>query len=268
MEEQQQQPLVLRLSAVPIESLFDRAFQAPHTLGSLIRKWILWLKGIAHYDDYQLPEMFDDVERQLAWAESRHDWILVRFLYFSLYAHYPEVRRFVNEVEKRARPGTSDVSLFRLGEYVRAVLCDAQTHDFRADNAARIMAHVEQALVLGVVCRWPCILAHTGFDDKAMIDTGERRASCPRRLVDAYDAHATHVRQLNQALQRSAQLDPQASRRLLSELPKRFSWLSAACYHPYGRQLRQRDAEEEDRTRTRQQHPPAYLHDFSSKYCS
>ncbi len=237
---------------LPLESQFDRAFQAPHTLGTLMRKWIAWLQREARYDEHQLPRMFDELGEHIAWAEARADWDLVRFLFFSLYAHYPEVRRFVNEVEKRARPGTTDLTLFRLGEFVRAVVCDAQTHDFRADNAASIVAHVNQMLVLGVVARWPCVLTHPGFDDKAMIDTGERRLSCPRRLVDAYDANALRARQLQQLLARADALDAEARTRLLDELPKRFAWLSAARYYPSGKRVRQRDVEEHEQRQRRQ----------------
>ncbi len=108
------------------------------------------------------------------------DHLFMQWMFLSLYAHFREVREFVHQIEKRVRDATEE-HLAQVHKYVKAVVKDAQNHNFKVSNVVGILTEVGHMMSP----RRRCALANsawlpTGFDDKAFIDfTSREEALCP-----------------------------------------------------------------------------------------
>ena len=228
------------------ESLLDLSLEYPKTLPTAIRGIHQFLIKTCHYDEHAPPGMFQDYEQHLAWAEREGDMLLIQWMFFSLYAHFPEVREFVHRVEKDVRGANiPDEHLAQVHRFVKAVVKDAQNHNFKVSNVVGILEEVRRMMSLGVAARWQVVLGFPGFDDKAFIDTQSRESSCPPRYLSMHSAWSNRTNNIREMLVGFRQRNPAKLEEFFRTSERMYPLLGLMHFHVGWKRKRYREAVQE-----------------------
>ncbi len=235
------------LMTMPTESWLTRAIERPASMDHIVRWFLDFLCTTAQYHLHAPRGVFDEVREHLDWARQQNDTFVPQFFFFSLYAHFEEVRSAVNRIEMKACAGISLVTLAPLGNCIQDIIAEAQMHNFCVENIAQVSASIRDAMALVAAARSPVVIAFPGFDEKNYIDKKNRRESCPVRYATMHAEmrhKATAIEKLARQLSTISADNPQ---RLVIDKRacRQHPFLAHVSFYREGKRRRVQDAMKE-----------------------
>lgn len=172
-----------------IVSLIERAITDPLSLHRILLLSIKILIEKAQYHRHGPDDLFHEVVERLEWGHRNRDQFIHCWFFLCFYVNFPEFRRMVDEAEKIAYPGTSEVTLSFMVDAMGQVMEDVQMSAFDQSNIVGMATKFRELLQIYALHRPATFLTFPGFNPKIFIDTSDHVKAFPPELLQYYESN-------------------------------------------------------------------------------